>query len=400
MPVMESLSLQQARRIALGAQGLARPRPSGRVDRRHVRRVLGHVACIQIDSVNVLVRAQEMPLFARLGPHARDVLPRMTADAQLFEYWGHMASLIPIEHYPLFGWRMARARAGEGTWRHLSRFAEASPEYIEATFRAVAERGPVTAADLDPDRNRNGPWWGWHDAKLALEYLLWGGRLAARRTGNFERVYDLPERMLPRSVLDRPALPEADAQRELLHIAAGALGVATLADLADYWRIKGSSARPLVKELVDDGRLVPVDVEGWEQVAYVPAGVRVPRRVGASTLLSPFDPVVWERRRLERLFGFHYRIEIYVPQPKRVWGYYVLPFLHRERFVARVDLRSDRKRGLLEVRAAYAEPGLDPDGIAALASELRVLGEWLALAGVEVTERGDLAGPLRDALAS
>jgi uncharacterized protein YcaQ len=394
---IDRLSRSRARRLALSASGLGVSRPLGRVDRRHVRRLFARTGLLQVDSVNVLVRAQEMPLFSRLGPHARDLLPRMLADGELFEYWGHEASLIPVEHHPLLRWRMARARNGVG-WAGLARFQRQHPDYIEDVFAQVVARGPLTAAQLDPGRARNEPWWGWNEAKRALEVLFWCGRVSARRGTNFERIYDVPERMLPADVLARPTPDEGDAKRELLLIAARALGIGTAADLADYWRMNVPHARPLVAELVEDGDLVPVQVEGWRDVAYATPDARIPRRVHTGRLVSPFDPVVWERKRLERLFDFSYRIEIYTPAPKRTYGYYVLPFLHGDRFVARVDLRADRKRSSLVVPGAFSEATMGDDALHALVDELRLLAGWLRLDGVELGERGDLVLPLRHAL--
>jgi hypothetical protein len=334
-----------------------------------------------------------MPLFARLGPHSRTLLPRMVADAELFEYWGHEASLIPVEYQPLLRWRMANP---DRMWRSLQELQRRKPGFIEAIYDEVAARGPLTVGAFESP-GRSQPWWGWHDAKRALEVLFATGRLTATRGANFERVYDVPERVLPPSVLTQPTPDDATARRELLRIAARALGVATAADLCDYWRLHVPRARPLVAELVDEGELVAVRVDGWRDVAYVPVDARVPRRGSDGVLVSPFDPVMWDRRRVARLFGFDYRIEIYVPAPKRVYGYYVLPFLYGDRFVARVDLRADRKRGALEVKGAWSEPDMvdDLDALPALASELRTLAAWLELGAVDVHERGDLATALR-----
>jgi uncharacterized protein len=393
---METLTLARARRLALGAQGFATPRPRGRVDRRHVRALFERTGLLQVDSVNVLVRAQEMPLFARLGPHSRDLLPRLARDAELFEYWGHEASLIPVEHHPLLRWRMEQASGH--AWRGVRELNRRRPDYVDAIYEEVVARGPITAGELDPGRPRNEPWWGWHDAKRALEALFWAGRITAVRGPNFERIYDLPERVLPASVLSMPTPSEGNAKRALLVIAARALGVATATDLADYWRLNVPHARPLVAELVEDGELLPTRVEGWRDVAYVTPDARVPRRVEATSLISPFDPLMWERKRLERLFGFEYRIEIYVPAPKRVYGYYVLPFLYHDQFVARVDLRADRKRSALVVPGAFAEVGMPDDALPALVAELRTLADWLGLEHIDVGERGDLALALQTAV--
>jgi uncharacterized protein YcaQ len=391
------LSADEARRIALAAQGFADRRPAGRVDRRHLRRVLDRVALVQLDSVNVVVRSHYLPLFSRLGAYPRALLDRAAYEHRdLFEYWGHEASLIPVAHHPLFRWRMARAR----TWGGMAKVARDRREYVEAVFREVADRGPIAASELDDPGRRRGPWWGWGDGKRALEWLFWLGRLAAAGRRNFERLYDLPERVLPAGVLSAPTPDEPEAHRQLLLMAARATGVATARDLADYFRLGVKDARPRLDELVDSGALVPARVDGWRQPAYLDPAARVPRRVDATALLSPFDSLVWERARTERLFGFRYRIEIFVPAPQRVHGYYVLPFLHRGRMCARVDLKADRKAGVLRVLGAWAEPQTDGEVAPALAAELTALAGWLDLRGVTLEPNGDLAPALRPLLRS
>jgi uncharacterized protein len=393
---VERLSAAAARRIALGAQGFADPRPSGRVTRRHSRRFFEHVGLVQIDSVNVLVRSQELPVFARLGPHRRDLLPAMLDAGDLFEYWGHVASLIPVEHHPLFRWKMAAAARGENIWNGVARLARNRPGYIEAVYEEVKARGPLRASELsDPGPRRKEPWWSWEDGKLALEYLFWTGQLSARRLSNFERAYDVTERILPRWVLALPTPTEADARRELLALAGRALGVATVADLCDYYRLNIPKSKAALAELVEEGRLVPVEVEGWGRPAYLDSAARRPRRIPARTLLSPFDSLVWFRDRTERVFDFRYRIEIYTPAAKRVYGYFVLPLLLGTELVARVDLKSDRKASALLVPATWKEPGVPDDEVAAeLAAELREMARWLELERVVVGERGDLSSAL------
>ncbi len=395
----ETLSAASARRLALAAQGFARPRPSGRVDRRHVRRLLGDVGLIQIDSVNVLVRSQELPLFARLGPHDRSVLGAMTDDAELFEYWAHEASHLPVSLHPLLRWRMHGAE--EHAWRGVVRLQQERPGLVEEVMEAVAERGPVAAGDLRTRTRPPGTWWNWDPTKLALEWLFWSGRLTPRRrASDFARLYDLPERVLPAAVLALPTPDRAEAHRHLLVRAARHHGVGTARDLADYFRLSLPECRPLLGDLVEDGLLLAARVEGWDEPAYLDPGARIPRRVDARALLSPFDPVVWERSRAERIFGFRYRIEIYVPQARRVHGYYVLPFLLGDRLVGRVDLKADRVRGALVVQAAWHEPGSDtPEVVGALIDELRLMAAWLGLDRVEVTGRGDLGPMLQRALA-
>jgi hypothetical protein len=388
------LSAARARRIALGAQGFGVPRPTGRIDRRQVRRMLGRIGLIQIDSVNVLVRSQELPLFSRLGPHRRDLLPAMVEDGELFEYWGHEASLLPIELFPLFRWRMDLAGAKAAGWGGLILLATERPDYVEAVYEEVRERGLTSASELDDPGTKSGPWWGWRHGKQALEYLFWSGRLSARRRASFERMYDLTERLIPPAWFDAPAPSAHDAQKELLVRAAASLGVGTARDLGDYFRLKLSA--PLLAELVEEERLLPARVEGWSQPAFLHPEARTPRRIEARALLSPFDSLVWERSRTERLFDFRYRLEIYTPKPKRVYGYYVLPFLLGDALVARVDLKADRAAGALRVRGAFAEPGHDPLAIAEpLLAELALLGGWLGLDDVVVDDHGDLAPALR-----
>ena len=393
---MERLSAAAARRIALAAQGFADPRPAGRITRRHGRRLFDHVGVVQIDSVNVLVRSQELPVFARVGPHRRDLLPAMLDAGDLFEYWGHQASLIPVDHQPLFRWKMAAAARGENIWNGVARLARSRPGYIEAVYEEVKARGPIRASELsDPGPRRKEPWWSWEDGKLALEYLFWSGQLSARRLSNFERAYDVTERILPDRVLALPTPTEADARRELLALAGRALGVATVADLCDYYRLKIPKSKAALAELVEEGRLVPAEVEGWGRPAYLDPAARRPRHISARALLSPFDSMVWFRDRTERVFDFRYRIEIYTPAPKRVYGYFVLPFLLGSELVARVDLKSDRKASTLLVPAAWREPGVPDEEVAAeLAAELREMARWLELERVVVGERGDLSSAL------
>ena len=396
---MQTISLRTARRIALGAQGFNAARPTGRVDRRHVRKLFANVGVVQIDSVNVIVRSQELPLWSRLGAHRRDLVAEMSADNELFEYWAHAASLVPIALHPLLRWRMEHAKQGH-TWGALAKLGREQARYIEGIYDAVRDRGPISAGELSTTETRSSPWWGWSDTKMALEYLFWCGRISARRRTSFERVYDITERIIPAEILAVPTPSEADAQRALLALAGGHLGVATARDLADYYRIKMPQARPLLADLVEDGTLVPVAVAGWTDRAYLHRDARIPRRIDAATLLSPFDSLVWERSRNERLFGFEYRIEIYTPAPKRIYGYYVLPFLLGDRIVARIDLKADRKASALLAHGAFAEAGVEPGEVAEpLAHELRALASWLELDRVVAGRKGDLAKPLGAALA-
>jgi uncharacterized protein YcaQ len=401
VPTPERLSLRTARRIALAAQGFAEPRPSGAVTRRHIKRVVGRTALLQMDSVNVFERAHHLPLFSRLGPYDKALLHRAAyVQRDLFEYWGHEASLLPVAMQPLLRWRMERAAAGTEGWGRIVRIAREQPEFVAHVLQRIRDEGPATAGELHvaihSEQSRpTGPWWDWSLTKVAVEQLFWSGQVMTSTRRGFERVYDVPERVLPQAALDAPTPCPEDAQRELVRIAARAHGVATGRDLRDYFRLPALDAAAAIRSLVDAGELVPVEVEGWRGPAYLWPGSRAPRRVRASALLSPFDPLVWERSRTARLFGFDYRIEIYVPAEKRVHGYYVLPFLHDEALRARVDLKSDRKAGVLRVMASWVEPGSDPvDTVQALAAELRLAAQWQGLSDVVVELRGDLAPAL------
>ncbi|MGH8960601.1 MAG: winged helix-turn-helix domain-containing protein [Jatrophihabitantaceae bacterium] len=400
------LTAGQARRIALAAQGFADPRPSGRVDARHLRRVLDRIAVLQLDSVNVFCRTHYMPLFSRLGPYPRPLLDKLTAHTagpirrELFEYWAHEASLVPVETQPLLRWRMARAHLE--AWGGVRRLVREKPDLIDEVRSLVSSSGPIRAGETGTPRpaRRPGEMWNWHDGKVALEYLFWSGQVTAARRINFERLYDLPERVLPAEVIATPTPSVEDAQRELLRISARAYGVATEPDLRDYFRLPHAASKARVAELVESGELLPITVDGWRAPAYLWPEARRPRRVSARALLSPFDSLIWFRDRAERLFDFRYRIEIYTPPPRRLHGYYVLPFLLGEALVARVDLKSDRQAGVLRVQAAYLEDGCDPYYVAGeLAEELAITASWLGLDGVQVMPRGDLAPDLAKALA-
>ena len=390
-----ALTCAEARRVALAAQGFAVNRPSGRIDARHYDRLLRHVKLLQLDSVNVAVRTHYMPAFSRLGPYPRENLDDFAyRKSRLFEGWGHMASLMPMDHYPLLRHRMDTARP----WPQLQGLIDEHRGYIESVRQQVAARGPLTVSDLDDAGERNGPWWGLSRGKVALEWLFHTGSLAASRRGNFTRVYDLAERVIPQQFLQMPPMSREDAQREMLILGAEALGIGTLADLADYFRIKVPEARPRVQELVEEGLLNEASVEGWPQPAYMHKDARPQRRSGATAIISPFDSLVWFRDRTERLFEFLYRIEIYVPKSKRRYGYYVYPFLHAGELVARVDLKADRSAGVLLVQAAYLEEGRDAGDVsAALARELESMAEWLGLRHTAVEPRGNLAEALKNA---
>jgi uncharacterized protein YcaQ len=393
---VEHLTIAQARRIALAAQGFAEPRPTGRVDARHLRRVLQRVGVLQIDSVNVLVRSFELPLFARLGPHSRRLLTDVVEQRrELFEYWAHEASFAPVELHPLLRWRMTR-NAGH-PWAMVERMRHDLPDYIASVLADVEERGPISVSDLKDAGEKSGPWWGWSKGKTALEWLFWTGAItSAGRGPNFERRYDLPERVLPAEILDQPTPHVHDAHRELLRRAAVHHGIGTGRDLADYFRIGLMVAKPRLHELVESDDLVPVQVEGWREIAYLHPDARRPRRVRARALLSPFDSLIWERSRVERLFDTRIRIELYTPKHKRVHGYYVLTFLLDEALVARVDLKSDRQRSRLLVQGAFLEGSATADIVAPpLREELELMAGWLGLDDVEIADNGDLAPALR-----
>jgi len=380
--VKERLSRAEVRRIALGAQGFGGERPSVPT-RRHVSATVGRLGLLQIDSVNVLVRSHYLPLFSRLGNYDRTLLERAAYGGRtraFFEYWGHEASLIPIALQPLFRWRMDRARRGVGTWGRIAEFAGTQKKYGKAILAEVRERGPLGASDIDDHKRSGTGWWSWSDVKVALEYLFWSGQITTATRHNFERLYDIPERVFPASIIAAPTPSEADAQRELVRIAARALGVATALDLRDYFRLDAASGNARVTELVEEGSLVPTSIEGWKQPGYLWHEARLPRRIHASALLSPFDSLVWERSRDRRIFDFDYRLEIYTPSHKRVHGYYVLPFLFGDELVARIDAKAGRASSTLEVIAVHYEvatPSIDiRDGLRA---EIALLARWLGL---------------------
>lgn len=394
----ETLSRAEARRVALAAQGFADARPTGAVDARHVRRVLDRVGLFQIDSVNVLVRSHYLPLHARLGSYPTALLDRLAYDKRrsLFEYWGHEASLLPLASQPLMRWRMERAWRGVGPYGALARFGVEKADYVRRVLAEVTDRGAIGAGELSDGSRGEGGWWGWSDGKRALEFLFWAGRVTTAARRNFERLYDLPERVLPADLLAAAAPSEADAQRQLMRLAARALGVATERDLRDYFRLPVADARPRLAELVEAGELLPVGVEGWDRPAYLDRDARFPRRIAAAALLSPFDSLIWERDRTQRLFDFHYRIALYTPAAQRTHGYYVLPFLLGDRLVARVDLKADRAAGRLLVQASHAEAGIDPGTVAEpLHRELSALARWLGLPEMAIAARGDLAPALK-----
>ena len=394
--------MAEARRTLLAAQGFLDP-PHTRPTMRTFERTLARTGVLQIDSVNVLQRAHYMPLFSRMGPYDTDLLHRAAGRSprRVVEYWAHEAAYMPVELWPLMQHRMAAADTN--AWGGPRRIAREQPDLMRWVLDEVRDRGPVTAREIEGDlpRRRDGWGWNWSETKQALEYLFYAGAVTvSRRNGQFERLYDLPERVLPPRVLALPVPPPEEAHRRLVARAARSLGVATERSLRDYYRMQAGETRPAVAALVEDGQLVPVAVEGWRAPAYLHRDARIPRRVHAATLLSPFDPVVWERPRAEALFSFRYRIEIYVPRHQRVHGYYVLPFLLGDRLVARVDLKADRPGSTLQVLGAYAEVHAPDDVSEQLAAELVRLSGWLGLRTIRVEPRGDLAPALAAAVGS
>src|SRR5471030_692277 len=399
-----AISLKQARRLALAAQGFSNRQPPATIKASHVTQLIERLGILQIDSVNALVRSHYLPLYSRLGNYSQTLLDQAAwsqgRHRRLFEYWGHEASLLPVGLYPLLRWRMQQAAQGEGIYRHMAKFGHEQQHVIARVLQAVREQGALVAGSLSTRAERAGPWWDWSAEKHALEWLFAAGEVTVAGRRGFERLYDLPERVLPAAVLDHPDIEETQAQRSLLLHAAAALGVATEKDLRDYFRQNPAEARKGLAELVEDGALQVVQVQGWRQPAYALPDFKVPRKVSASALLSPFDSLIWERARTERLFDFRYRLEIYTPQEKRVYGYYVLPFLHNERIAARVDLRAERALGRLAVHAVHEEePGLDEAGMMALAVNLRQMADWLGLERVQLNCQRVSAGRLRVALA-
>ncbi|MGZ8285753.1 MAG: winged helix-turn-helix domain-containing protein [Allosphingosinicella sp.] len=382
----ERVSPASARRIALAAQGFGRPRPEA-VSPRDLRRTVARLGLHQIDSVNVLVRAHYLPAFSRLGSYDRGLIDRAAwgpkRERRLFEYWAHEASLLPLETHPLLRWRMAGAERGVIGWGSLKAYAGERRGEAGAILSRIRAEGPLAASDFEEGKGKSG-WWEWGDTKRALEWLFWAGFITtATRRASFERVYDLTERVIPAAILALPTPSRADAQRALVAKAAEALGIATETELRDYFRLKPEGARRAVTELVEEGVLLPASVDGWTRAGFLHRDARRPRRIRGQALLAPFDPLVWERGRAERLFGFRYRIEIYTPAEKRIHGYYVLPFLLDEALVARVDLKADRQRSRLLVQRTTLEPGAPAETGERLAAELALMARWLGLEAVE-----------------
>jgi hypothetical protein len=398
---LAELSKAEARRLSLASLGFAEPQPS-KPGIAHVRKLAKRLNAFQIDSVNVLVRAHYVPAFSRLGSYPTRALDDLVhGKREMFEYFAHAACFVPTELYPLCRWRMDIHVNWGGAGPQVKR-------YVERVYEHVAEHGPVAASALPQAGTSSGNWWGWSDGKRAIETLWRMGRVSIAGRRNFERLYDITERVIPAEILKRPAVPAEEAKKQLLVLGARAMGVGTAQDIAKYFSVENwwereavngkrapAQTKRLVSELVEDGRLEPVHVEGSKQPMYVVPGAKVPKDIHARALVSPFDPLMWERKWTKSLFDFDYTIEIYVPEPKRVYGYYVLPFLLGDAFAARVDLKADRKTRTLLVPGAFLERGVNAKTVVAeLADELRALARWLELDRIEVGGKGDLTGPL------
>lgn len=396
----DTLTAGEARRIALAAQGFGGDRDAP-VSKRQLVKLIERLGVVQIDSVNVVSRTHYLPAFSRLGAYPRELLENAAwaKTRPLFEYWAHEASLLPLATQPLLRWRMEDARNGVGTWKGIARFLRERRDFIDRVLDEIATRGPLSASELEMGHKGEGGWWGWSEAKRAVECLFWAGELTtATRRGTFERVYGLPEKVLPKAIHEIPTPSREDAQRELYRIAARAMGVATARDLRDYFRMPVEGAKDRLAELVDAGHLAPVTVKGWREQAYLDPAARRPRWINHTALLSPFDNLIWFRDRTERMFGVKVRLEIYVPAEKRQHGYYVLPFLEGDALTARVDLKADRKAGVLIAQSAHAEPWASDETPVRLAAELKRMAGWLGLETVRVEPKGDLAPALSDAL--
>ena len=382
---LDTLSIADARALALAAQGFDTPRLANKATQRHVNLLISRLGVIQIDSVNVLVRSQELPLFSRLGNHDRNAIPKATESQKIFEYWGHEAAHLPVEIHPLFRWKMEAARLGKARHWGLTSFYDDNKAFVKRMLKHVEKNGPTTSRELSTRTEKRGAdkktWWDWDESKTALEYLFLTGQLMSRGRGtDFARIYDTPERVLPQRIIDAPTASEHDARKQLLVRSAIAQGVATATDLADYYRQKPAAVKPLITELLEEGELREVAVDGWAEKAIVHRSAKLPKQLHATALLSPFDSLVWCRPRNERLFDFHYRIEIYTPKEKRKFGYYVLPFMMNGQMVGRVDLKADRANSKLLVHSVHTEKRIKRSTINdSLNNELRAMAAWLQL---------------------
>jgi len=388
---MRNITIAQARRIALAAQGFAEPRPTGKIDLRHLRRVVDRVGVVQLDSVNVVARAHFLPFFARLGNYPMALADRLGWESgDMVEYWAHEAALIPVEDWPLFRHRME----GDAHWSSMRRWQEKNRKTVDQVLDEVRARGPIRPADLESHTSSRGPWWDWSDAKVALEGLFFTGQLTVAKRVNFSRHYDFPERVLPAEVVEARIEPE-EARRLLLKKALKHHGIGTARDIADYYRMGLQSSVPILADMAAAGEIDVVAVADWKGPVYMSPDARIPRAITGVAVLCPFDPVIWNRPRTERLFDFHYRIEIYTPPPKRVFGYYVFAILLDGELVGRIDLKGDRKADALRIRGSYVEEGVDPTRVApSLAVEMRTMADWLGLDDVTIEPKGNLAKAL------
>lgn len=388
----------EARRIALHAQGFQNQKRETKKNWSAIASTIKDLHLLQIDSVNVLVRSHYLPLFSRLGNYDRGVLDNRTLEdtnRHVFECWSHEASLVPMELHPLMRWRMNRARAGNGTYRSMNQFAKDQKAFLKKTLDHIRKIGPMGASSIPDSGKGEGGWWGWSKGKMTMETLFYQGLVTTAKRDKFERIYDLPERVIPSEILGRATPPEAETFHHLISLSAQALGIANEFELRDYFRLPIAETKTAIAECLENGDLVPVKVDGWAKPAYVHKNTELPRKAGGTALLSPFDPLCWERARTERLFNFHYRIEIYTPQPKRKFGYYVLPFLNGEDICGRVCLKADRETGTLRANAIHHEEMVDPvDTAKAMAGELAKMANWLGLPNIEVKKSGNLASAL------
>ena len=388
----------EARRIALHAQGFQNQKRDTKKNWSAIASTIKDLHLLQIDSVNVLVRSHYLPLFSRLGNYDRGVLDKRTLEStnrHVFECWSHEASLVPMELHPLMRWRMDRARAGNGTYRSMNQFAKDQKAFLRKTLDHIRKNGPTGASAIPNSGKGEGGWWGWSKGKMTMETLFDQGLVTTAKRDKFERIYDVPERVIPSEILNAATPPEADTFRQLINLSARALGIATEFELRDYFRLPVAETKTAIAECVENGDLVPVTVDGWTKPTYIHKNTKLPRKAGGTALLSPFDPLCWERDRTERLFNFHYRIEIYTPQTKRKFGYYVLPFLNGEDISGRICLKADREMGTLRANAIHHEEMVDPEETAeAMARELMKMADWLGLPKVEVKKSGNLSTAL------
>lgn len=397
-----SLSIVEARRVALSAQGFTFPNRDGKANWAKISKTIDQINLLQIDSVNVLVRSHYLPVFSRLGHYDHATLDARTFSNKkraMFECWSHEASLVPLKLHPLMRWRMNRALNGNGTYGSMNEFAQQEKTYVKSVLDFVRHNGPTAVSELPDGGKSAGGWWGWSKGKMALETLFDQGLVTTAARPSFERIYDLTGNIIPAEILALPTPTEADTFATLLDLSGRALGVATEFDLRDYFRLPVAETKTALAQLVENGTLIAVSVEDWKHQAYIHRDAKLPRKAGGTALVSPFDPLVWERARAERLFNFHYRIEIYTPAEKRKFGYYVLPFLLGDRFAGRICLKADRQEGILRANAAHMESHADPQETAeAMAQELNLMAKWLGLNGVEAGAKGNLARHLKAAL--